>query len=427
MINLRNVVFHLLDHLKGGKVNKHYKDIKIKLASTSKQENQLLNLLSHAVVSTNFYSHYDPTDLSSFPVINKTVIKSKTGDFISKEHNQNELISVITSGSTGTPFQVFHDINKKNRNSADTLYFSQLGGYTLGNRLFYLKIWAQEKMASPFHYFLKNIVPVDVVKLDDKRIIDLIYQIKEYKGRVSMLGYVSAFESLCKYLDRNNYPPQFIKVESIITMSESLDDYTKDRLEYYFGVKPLSRYSNLENGILAQQTNVDDHKYLINTASYKVEILNIKDDNPVGFGKTGRIVVTDLYNYAMPMIRYDTGDYGVFSNDSDNKGNLFLEKVEGRKLDVLYDVDGQMVSSYIMYKNMWKYMEIDQYQLIQKDSNSYLFKISIVGNKPFKHKEKLKKEFLQYLGHTANFDIEYVDEIPLLDSGKRRKVVNLMK
>lgn len=425
--HLRKNGFWFLDLIKKRQVKNHYRDVK-NILENSHHENSALNaLINHATLTTEFYFDYKGKSLESFPVINKNSIKNNVPSFLSKNYVESQRISIVTSGSTGTPFQVFHDLNKKKRNSADTLYFSELGDYTLGNRLFYLKIWADEKMASPIHYFFQNIIPVDVIKLDDNKIYDLINKISKYRGSISLLGYVSAFESICKYLDRNQYNSPVSKVESIITMSESLDDYTKNRLEYYFGVKPLSRYSNLENGILAQQIKTGDHKYLLNSASYKIEILNIEDDNPAAPGKVGRIVVTDLFNYAMPLIRYDTGDYGILSNDSDSYGNLYLEKVEGRKLDVLYDVDGQIVSSYIMYKNMWKYTEIDQYQLIQKNSDSYLFKISIVGNKPFKYEEKLKKEFLRYLGKTANFDIEYVDEIPLLDSGKRRKVVNLMK
>jgi phenylacetate-CoA ligase len=53
----------------------------------------------------------------------------------------------------------------------------------------------------------------------------------------------------------------------------------------------------------------------------------------------------------------------------------------------------------------------------------YLFKINING--PFKRETELIKEFKIYLGSDAQFVVEYVNEIPLLDSGKRKKIVNL--
>ena len=183
-----------------------------------------------------------------------------------------------------------------------------------------------------------------------------------------------------------------------------------------------SRYSNLENGILAQQVPGSGHRYLVNTASYVLEIFKTDTDEPAAPGELGRIVVTDLYNYAMPMIRYDTGDMGVLSKEKDEAGNSYLEIVEGRKLDLLYATDGTLVSSYIVYKNMWQYTEILQYQLVQYGAKDYLFKINMEG--PFTKEEKLVQEFKQYLGADANFRVEYVDEIPLLASGKRKKIAN---
>jgi phenylacetate-CoA ligase len=139
-------------------------------------------------------------------------------------------------------------------------------------------------------------------------------------------------------------------------------------------------------------------------------------------GQTGRIVITDLFNYGMPLIRYDTGDIGAISQDSRKAGNMYLAKIEGRKIDMLYDTKGNLVSSYLVYKNMWQYTEIIQYQLIQEGRKDYTFKINT--DKRFTKEEKLIKEFKAYLGNDAIFTIEYVSEIPLLSSGKRKMIVN---
>jgi phenylacetate-CoA ligase len=208
-------------------------------------------------------------------------------------------------------------------------------------------------------------------------------------------------------------------------MSESLNEFTKASLEKYFGVPAVSRYSNLENGIIAQQETNGNLRFLVNTASYHIEILKIDTDAPAKEGELGRIIVTDLYNYAMPMIRYDTGDVGSLEQDASKPGRLYLSKVEGRKLDMLYDTKGTIVSSYIMYKNMWQYTEIRQYQLIQNGEKEYLFKINV--GETFERESQLVEEFKSYLGDDAVFQIEYVEEIPLLDSGKRRKLVNNYK
>jgi phenylacetate-CoA ligase len=345
--------------------------------------------------------------------------------FCSDKYKASELIPVVTSGSTGTPFKTYQDKNKKIRNYADTIYFAGIAGYKIGHRLLYLKIWAKQKMKNPVSYWLQNMKPVDVIKLDEKQIAGLIKEMETENSTFGILGYSSALELVCQYLDK--YHPQKVKanVSSVITMSESLNEFTKASLEKYFGVPAVSRYSNLENGIIAQQETNGNLRFLVNTASYHIEILKIDTDAPAKEGELGRIIVTDLYNYAMPMIRYDTGDVGSLEQDASKPGRLYLSKVEGRKLDMLYDTKGTIVSSYIMYKNMWQYTEIRQYQLIQNGEKEYLFKINV--GETFERESQLVEEFKSYLGDDAVFQIEYVEEIPLLDSGKRRKLVNNYK
>ena len=80
----------------------------------------------------------------------------------------------------------------------------------------------------------------------------------------------------------------------------------------------------------------------------------------------GRIVVTDLYNHAMPIIRYDTGDVGVISYESKckTKGKVFT-RVDGRRIDCIYSTKGEMLSPYIVNNTLWRFEELKQYQFIQ--------------------------------------------------------------
>ena len=414
--------------LQGAVVKKHCRDIKKLLeggaAITEKLKLQKLNeLLQHAVSSTTFYQQYkNNISLQSFPVINKNIIRENFEAFTSAAFSKEQQVPTVTSGSTGTPFKVLHHADKKKRNSADTMYFAQRAGYTIGDRLVYLKIWSANNKKTKLLGWMQNVMPVDVIAFNDNQVQALIKKMESDTSTFAFLGYSSALELVCRYLDKNTFHKIKTKLSSAISMSETLNEYTKTTIEKYFGVPVYSRYSNLENGIIAQQVPGHYNRYLINTASYVVEIFKMDEDVLVNDGELGRIVVTDLYNYAMPLIRYDSGDTGILSPERDSAGNSYLETVEGRKLDLLYATDGSLVSSYIVYKNMWQYTEIIQYQLIQYGAKNYLFKINMEGT--FKREEKLVQEFKNYLGQDADFTVEYVDEIPLLDSGKRKKIAN---
>ncbi len=428
----RNKFFFLRDSLNGGIVGHHLEDIYSVMTDINTHQvkgkitSRLSDLLKHAVSTTAFYSSFNESDgINSFPIINKNLVRERKDDFLSTAFKFNEIIPLVTSGSTGTPFKTYHNKNKKYRNSADTIYFAKLGGYELGNKLYYFKIWSDYNRKSYFTQFLQNIVPVDVLNLK-ANVHHVIEELNKNASPVSFIGYVSAFETICKELHKDNTLSNTLRVNSIITMSESLNDYTKDAVEKYFGCPVLSRYSNIENGIIAQQTMDDHNNFLVNTASYLVEIMDLHKDEVVQNGTPGRIVVTDYYNYAMPLIRYDTGDVGVLGEvEIGGSSRTVLTRIEGRKLDQIYNTKGELISSYIVYRNMWDYTEIEQYQFVQCGEKEYVFKICMPG--VFKREAQLVKQFKEYLGDDADFKIEYVHEIPLLNSGKRKKVVNEMK
>jgi len=425
----RRYAFWFFEFIRGGKIRRHYGNIELVLnrafsnEALQRQEQDLSALLCHAVTTTRFYeSKNSCRSLNDFSVINKSIVRESFNSFISRKFKESDLKSVVTSGSTGTPFKVYHDKNKRLRHSADTIFFAEMAGYNLGDRLIYMKVWVKQNKNTPLNYWIENIIPIDVGGLDDVIIEDLLHQIEIQRATYNILGYASALESICKYLEKRNYGRVKADVKSVIAMSETLNDYTKKTMQKYFNAPVVSRYSNIENGIIAQQETTGSDKYLINTASYVVEILKLDSDEQAEPGQTGRIVVTDLFNYGMPLIRYDTGDIGAISYNSSNTGNMYLSKVEGRKLDMLYDTGGNFVSSYIITAIMMQYTEILQFQFIQESSKQYTMKINADGI--FTREAILIQELKAHLGQDGIFTIQYVHEIPLLSSGKRKIVIN---
>ncbi|MBJ7882884.1 phenylacetate--CoA ligase family protein [Gelidibacter salicanalis] len=422
-MNRTSVLFKFKDCLGGSKIRRNYTEIKDHFESkTGSSSSTLDSLLLHSHINVSFYKNIDFKSLNNFPIVNKSIIKSNFKEFRATNFEDKELIKMSTSGSTGTPFSVYQDKKKKVRNYGDTLYFGNLGGYHLGHRLIYLKIWVKEKMQAPWVYKLQQISTIDVQGLNDKEIQNLINGFKKHSHKVhTVLGYVSALEHIVRYCEKNNIDNLQCKFSGVITMSEGLSRESRLKIKNLFKCPVVSRYSNIENGIMAQQEKDTDY-FLVNTASYIIEIFHPEKDELLADGLLGRIVLTDLYNYAMPFIRYDTGDMGV---KEIRNGKTYLKSVEGRKLDLLFDTSGEAITSYIVGRNMWNYLEIEQYQLIQVGEKSYEFKINCPTG--FKREAQLVNEFKSYLGEDADFEVIYVEGIPLLNSGKHRKTVNLYR
>ncbi len=419
--NLRHLFFWSIDALRGFKIKKHVNDITFILENYSSSEaiklqaNKKRNVLNHAISTTEFYKNYKTFD--EFPIINKNIIRTRKKDFESQPFTGQKLKTVTTSGSTSIALELIQDKNKTLRNTADTIYFSKLAGFKIGYKLLYLRHWDDHLRKSNVRNFAHNIKELEVVNMNDDYISKILMQISNDASNKAWLGYPSGYELICKYLDRKHSEPLKIGVKSIIAMSEGVNKYTKESMKKYFGVPLVSRYSNMENGIVAQQ-KLDTNSFTINWASYYVEIFRLNEDVPADSGEPGRIIVTDLYNYAIPLIRYDTGDVGVIDYSITPP---VLKHIEGRKADIIYNTKGEIISSFIV-TNVVEYKGIKQGQLIQKSKKEYELKLNATSE--FNQEQEIIKEFKGYLGDDANIDVTYVKEIPLLSSGKRKATIN---
>ena len=424
--NIRNYLFWSLDFIKGSPIRKFRDEIQFIIENPNAKESvqvkktYLSELLTHAASTVKYYQNYsDKIILEDYPVVDKNLINKNYKNFKSASFKEKDCVKVSTSGSTGVPFEILQNKRKRRRNVADNLYFSSLSGYKIGHKLLFLRIWPigfRLKFLSKHH--LLNVFPQSVFQLENEDVEELTGKLKRDKSKKSFIGYPSAFEKICRYLDEIDSEEVDYNVQSIITIAESLNDFTRNRLKKHFGKAPLSRYSNGEIGIIAQETNDSDNSFKINIASYIVETLEINSDKPVPMGFPGRIVITDLFNYAMPIIRYDTGDIGVI--DENEYGILSLYSIEGRKLDMIYDTKGRLLSSHIASK-LYEYHNIKQAQIIQYGAKEYLIKLN---SSQLQNDAEIIGEYKKSFGLDADITIKYVDEIPLLDSGKRKEVVN---
>lgn len=425
---LRKHCFWFVDFCKGSLINKHLLDVEHILSNPNDPEIQeirhkyLQNILIHAATTTTFYNR-DITNISldDFPIIQKHIVQDNFQAFKSSKYLKKKNYKVATSGSTGTPFFLFHDKNKKNRTKAEAIYFLKASGYEVGDTLFYFRLWAGEvkgKMLS----ILQNVIKIDVSNQSSDNIENVINQIKTTKGTKYFLGISSSFEALCKHLDYTHASPIQCNAKAFIANSDALNDYTKKAIKHYFNAPIISRYSNEEQGLLSQQKLNSGNDFYINWASFYVEIIKLDSNDKANEGELGRIVVTDLFNYCMPLIRYDTGDLGAFGYNDD--GELILTKVEGRILDCIYNTREELISSYSIYPIMQPYYDkIKQYQFIQVNKQNYIIKI--VPIQPIFYEQEILSNFKKILGDDACIALEAVTEIPLLPSAKFKKVMNL--
>lgn len=429
----RNIAFWSIDALRGGQVRKALGLIR-KCEDGIWSDAEVMNyqkaclekLLQHCKDTVPFYHDMQSLDLKEWPVMNKSLIKENQEKCFSSNFAKESLITMSTSGSTGTPFVCYQDAGKKRHVNAEVLYYNGKTGYKIGKKIIYFRSIVGEVEKSKLQQFLQNIVLVDCNNLSDEAIAHNLEIIKmESKGcGAMMMGYCSTLDAFRKYFDKYGYEKaEGCNITGIVGGSEMFQDVTRDGMIRAFGCKCFSRYANEENGFLGQDST-ERNVFLPNRANYYCEILKLDSDEPAEEGEVGRIIITDLYNYAMPMVRYDTGDVGAWvETEYQGKERRAIGNFGGRVVDMIFDTKGNLISPHAITNAMWEHQGIRQFQFVQKDAKEYLIRINpIQGIVP--SQDAIMKTLYKYVGNDAVLRAEVVNEIPVLASGKRRYIVN---
>ena len=203
----------------------------------------------------------------------------------------------------------------------------------------------------------------------------------------------------------------------VSTMGEVVEDEVRRACEEVFGFPLSDVYSAQEIGMIALQC--PDHlHYHVQSESVLVEILN-DDSAPCGPGETGRLVLTDLHNFASPLIRYEIGDYAKFGEPcSCGRGLPVLSCILGRKRNMATLPSGDLIRPLFDSDNLNQAAPVRQAQLVQRSLDAYELRVVVTRKVKAKEEEQLRKMVLDRFGYPMTLDIVYVDEIPRLPSGK---------
>lgn len=414
---IRRTGFWSLDALRGRPIRRHYDDVAARMTDGRPDTEALERLLEHATRTTPAYDRYAGQPLDAFPVLDKMTLKSDPRSYRSSAYLDAPLHIKKTSGSTGTPMVIGHDVDKRRRTIADTIYFNEVAGQRVGDRL----MWLTSARLVPIprsRRLLQNIIQIDHLGLDDTRMEAIVQRL--HRDHVNgVLSIPSTLGALARHLERSGGSGGSLGLRVVISIGETLDPGIKQRIEAAFGCPVVDRYANEENGVLACTRPGGDVLFL-NRASYHFEFLKVDSDEPASAGAPARVVITDLYSRATPMIRYDTGDLAVVADPGDAAPAALLS-VEGRRSDVIHTTRGGQLSAPSVSVFMVRHFpEIARYQLVQVGAKSYRLTVAL-GDARYQ-----EADFISVLsalvGPDARIEVSMVERIPSLASGKHRAV-----
>ncbi len=321
------------------------------------QRNALRSMLLHAVTTVPYYryalrergvdaSNGDPERvLASFPRLRKADVRHHIEALISTSFPRRVIVRAATGGTTSTPTPFFQNLEAIRDKNASAEAMRRLMGWGLGDRVAYLWGAAQDlpkgarSLLRRIKQFVLNRLILRTIYLpagimDDELIAKYVKRLKRFRPEV-LQAYPSAADLMARWLIARG---ERVKIPLVILTAEPTYEDQRLRIRRAFGGDVTTFYGSREVGWVAAECRTHGQLH-INTPTVYLET-----------AADGNLLITDLCNRAMPLIRYEVGDWGRVSDEPCPCGDArpVLTSLEGRSTDAFIMPSGRRVLGVLL-------------------------------------------------------------------------------
>ena len=201
------------------------------------------------------------------------------------------------------------------------------------------------------------------------------------------------------------------------TLGESLGPDVRALCRDAWDVPLADFYSAEEVGYIALQCPDYEH-YHVQAENVVVEIIDQRGA-PCPPGEVGRVVITTLHNFAMPLVRYEIGDYASFGTPcSCGRGLPVLERIAGRVNSMLVTSSGDRYWPVFRMRQAQDLMAIRQHQFVQKRFDLVEARLVVDRRPTAEQEEELLRHMAQLMPQGIRLQIVYCDALPRTAGGK---------
>ena len=407
------------------------------------QEERLRRLVDHAYRHVPFYRErmdarglkpgdiHGIDDLAKLPLLTKEDVRENLFfDLFSDNHDYREVQRIATSGSTGEPFVCFADRHQLEMRWAATLRSMEWTGYRFGDRQ--ARLWhqtigmswsqvARERLDALFNR--RIFIPAfEMSEADVRRALSRI----ERHRPVLIDGYAECFNYLAGHLKDRRAE---IRPKGLISSAQVLPDDSRGVIESAFHTRVFDKYGSREFSGIAYECDAHAGHHVV-AENYVVEVL--KDGRPAPPGETGEVVITDLNNFCMPFLRYRIGDLAVAMDALDpcpcGRGLPRLGRIEGRIQSMIVGAEGRVVPGSL-FLHLFKDYDwiLRHFQVVQERPGEVLLKVVKGPRFEAAAFEELLRELRHYVGRSCRIEVDFVDAIPMVRTGKRATSLSSVK
>jgi phenylacetate-CoA ligase len=362
------------------------------------------------------------SDLRVLPVLTKRDIQDHKAALLADNVPETRRVRNQTGGSTGSPLQFWVDKERFDSRRASTDRHNQWAGLRPGDwcaQLWGSRLdtggsilprvtWRQQLL-----YRTLTLNTSLVSEADLNGYIDLLHR---YRPR-HLITYAQAGAMFARHCQKVGATVRF---DSIITTAEVLQPADRAVIEETFGGRVFNRYGCRELSVIA--TECEHHTGMhVNADALLLEI----DPMPGLPPGLGRVLVTDLLNRSMPLIRYEIGDLATWVEAGPcpcGRSLPRLARIEGRTTDFLRLPDGRLVSGPSLTLVVGDMREVRQAQFVQPSPNQVRLKVVSGDGYSADTAQELRRRLHSYFRDQVELSILLVNDIPKEPSGKYRFV-----
>ena len=438
MINWRKPIIDIALRLDGYQTFRYLRFLKSVEFSSIEQLQRLQNeklerLLLHTYENVPYYHRVLPEadviannkvfleNFHKIPPLTKAIIRSEGENLYSDDYKKRGGYFNTSGGSTGEPVKFIQDKHYCAWGFAGRFLFNSWAGKDVGQAE--LKLWGSERdilegkdeLKTLLRRWLFNTELLNTYRMSPEGMREHIDRWNEVKPR-QVWAYTDSMYKLSQFVANEKisvYPPG-----SIICTTAPLLPQARKHIEQTFRCKVFDQYGSREVGPVACECPAQEGLHIF-TPIQRVEILD-SNDQPVKGEDIGQIVITNLHNYSMPLIRYKIGDTGCFSNKpcSCDLGFPLLKEISGRVFAHFVKKDGSLVHSQFFVALFFFKPWVKEFKVVQKDCDLIDISVALAGKADQNDIDVITDKIKQVMDADCRVEFKFVDEIPPTASGK---------
>ena len=387
----------------------------------------LKNLLRHAAATCPYYeglwkaqglnveSLRTAQDFQRWPLITRESIRLNRLQM--RTTKEVKRMSKATGGSSGEPLQFDLDSGSNDRRTAMMWRGYNWAHGAPGTRQLFIwgtptgKVPAWKRLKADLHHRFDNHLILSCFEFTPQKMRQHFERMNGYRAEV-IVAYTNPLYEFARFIQREGL--KAVSPRAIIVGAEKLHPFQRTLIEQVFGAPVFETYGSREFMLIGAECEKHEGLHL-SMENLKVEVLN-DDGTATPDGQEGNIVITDLFNYGMPFIRYVNGDRGIagFTNCSCGRGLPLLRQVVGRQLDTLDTPDGRKIPGEFFPHLIKDFPAIRRFQVIQEQIEQITLKLVVEGGDlTVNDRESLLQEIHKCTGHAVDIRLQMVDDIPL--------------